>query len=267
MMASCREDRPPAEALPDRRVDVLGVRVSAIDMGLALAHIETWVERRSQHYVCVTGVHGVMEAQHDPELLRIHNESGMTTPDGMPIVWSGRLAGAGWMRRVYGPELVTALAAVASARGWRLFLYGGKERVADLLADRLCSAHPGLEVVGTYSPPFRSLSPGEESEVDATIDRARPDVLLVGLSTPKQERWMAAHAGRVEVPVMIGVGAAFDLLTGQVRQAPRWMQVCGLEWLYRLAQEPRRLGPRYLKANPAFVVNILRRRPRLLPLE
>ena len=267
LTSSSRGNLLPDEAGGDRRVDVLGVRISAIDMDLALARIQSWVERRSRHYVCVTGVHGVMESQRDPELLRIHNESGMTTPDGMPMVWAGRLAGAHWMRRVYGPELVMTLAAMASAKHWRLFLYGGKEAVANLLAERLRSEHPGLEVVGMYSPPFRPLSAAEEADIDAMIDGVRPDVVLVGLSTPKQERWMAAHLGRIDVPVMIGVGAAFDLLTGQVPQAPRWMRVSGLEWLHRVAQEPRRLGPRYLRSNPAFVFNILRRGPRLLPME
>jgi N-acetylglucosaminyldiphosphoundecaprenol N-acetyl-beta-D-mannosaminyltransferase len=258
-----------AEPVPDghalSRVDVLGVGISAIDMNIALARISSWVDQRSQHYVCITGVHGVMESQRDPELLRIHNQSGLTTPDGMPMVWAGRFAGARWMRRVYGPDLVMALAALASEQHWRLFLYGGKPGVADLLADHLRACHPGVQVVGTYSPPFRSLSTAEGSAVHVMINAAQPDIVLVGLSTPKQERWMATHVGRVEAPVLIGVGAAFDLLTGQVSQAPRWMQRSGLEWLYRFAQEPRRLGPRYLRANPAFVIKILRRPPRLVP--
>ena len=249
---------------PLRRVDVLGVRISAIDLPLAKRTIAGWIDRREHHYVCVTGVHGVMESQRDPELLRIHNASGLTTPDGMPMVWAGRRAGATWMGRVYGPDLMLLLAETAAAEGWRFYFYGGGPGTADKLAERLTARYPGLQVVGTHSPPFRPATDAEDAAIVEEIDRARPDIVWVGLSTPKQERWMAAHVGRLEAPVLIGVGAAFDIHAGTLPQAPRWMQGHGLEWLYRLIREPRRLWRRYVSIIPRFVWGIIRRPPRLV---
>jgi N-acetylglucosaminyldiphosphoundecaprenol N-acetyl-beta-D-mannosaminyltransferase len=245
------------------RVDVLGVRVSAINLDMALAEISRWVDQREQHYVCVTGVHGVMESQRDPELLRIHNASGLTTPDGMPLVWAGRWAGLRHMSRVYGPDLMLAVLERSRERGWRSFFYGGKQGVPEMLAQRMSERFPGLEVVGCYSPPFRPLNEGEDALVVEMLNAADPDLVWVGLSTPKQERWMATHLGRVKAPVLLGVGAAFDIHAGLLPQAPHWMQRTGLEWLYRLAREPRRLWRRYLTNNPRFMVQILRRRPQV----
>lgn len=254
----------PASTSTLPRVDVLGVGISAIDMDMALAEIERWIVERESHYVCVTGVHGVMESQRDAELRSIHNRSGMTTPDGMPMVWAGHWAGARWMTRVYGPDLMLALAERASERGWRNYFYGGKDGVPQLLSERLSSRFPGLRTVGTYSPPFRALTEAEDAALVDDIRSASPDIVWVGLSTPKQERWMAAHIDRLGVPVMLGVGAAFDIHAGLLAQAPTWMQGRGLEWLYRLYREPRRLARRYLSNNPRFALAIVRRRPRLL---
>jgi N-acetylglucosaminyldiphosphoundecaprenol N-acetyl-beta-D-mannosaminyltransferase len=205
-----------------------------------------------------------MESQGDPELREIHNASGLTTPDGMPMVWAGRYAGARHMRRVYGPDLMLAVCARAAERGWTSFFYGGKDGVADLLAARLQDRLPGLGVAGTYAPPFRALTSEEDARVVDRINAADPDLVWVGLSTPKQERWMAAHVGRIAAPVLAGVGAAFDIHAGLLPQAPRWLQRSGLEWLYRLAREPRRLWRRYLGNNPRFVRQIVGRRPRLV---
>lgn len=245
------------------RVDVLGVGVSAIDMSIALEEIERWIVDGERHYVCVTGVHGVMECQRDQELLRIHNESGLTTPDGMPMVWAGHRAGAAQMQRVYGPDLMLALAERAAANGWRSFFYGGKPGVADLLVARLQERFPSFVSVGTYSPPFRPLTPDEDEALIAQINDAGADFVWVGLSTPKQERWMAAHVGRVHASALLGVGAAFDIHAGTLPQAPRWMQSRGLEWFYRLVREPRRLWRRYLYNNPQFVLAIRRAPPYL----
>jgi N-acetylglucosaminyldiphosphoundecaprenol N-acetyl-beta-D-mannosaminyltransferase len=246
-----------------RRVDVLGVGISAINMDMAVAEVTRWVEQGERHYVCVTGVHGVMESQRDADLLRIHNESGLTTPDGMPMVWAGRKAGAGWMSRVYGPDLMLAVLERAAERGWRSFLYGGNEGVADLLAERLTARFPGLHVVGTYCPPFRPLTPDEDAAIIDQINSSGADLVWVGLSTPKQERWMASHVGQTKAAALFGVGAAFDFHAGLVPQAPPWVQRNGLEWLYRLTKEPRRLWRRYFRNNPAFVARITRRPPRL----
>jgi N-acetylglucosaminyldiphosphoundecaprenol N-acetyl-beta-D-mannosaminyltransferase len=246
------------------RFDVLGVHVSAVDMETALAEITRWIEERRSHYVCVTGVHGVMESQRDEALRLIHNRSGLTTPDGMPMVWAGRWAGFSGVRRVYGPDLMVALSARAAERGWRCYFFGGKEGIADRTASHLTHSFPHLSVAGTHSPPFRPLSEVEDAEVVARINASDADIVWVGLSTPKQERWMAAHLGRLTAPVLIGVGAAFDIHAGAVRQAPRWMQRSGLEWLFRLGTEPRRLARRYLTNNPLFVMRVLCHPPRAL---
>lgn len=246
-----------------RRVDVLGVGVSAVDMAMARDEITRWIEQRERHYVCVTGVHGVMESQRDPELLAIHNASGLTTPDGMPMVWAGHRAGAKWMQRVYGPDLMLSVLDRAAERGWKSFLYGGQQGVPELLKARLVERFPDLQIVGTYSPPFRPLTPTEDEDIVARINASEADLVWVGLSTPKQERWMAAHLPNLEANALIGVGAAFDFHAGLVPQAPSWMQRRGLEWSYRLAKEPRRLWKRYFRNNPLFVAQILRNGPRL----
>jgi len=247
-------DGPAAVAT---RVDVLGVGVSAIDMARALETIDGWIARREPHYVCVTGVHGVMESQRDDELRRIHNAAGLVTPDGMPLVWLSRLRGLRHVRRVYGPDLMLACCERSVGKGYRHFLYGGAEGVAERLADRLCARFPGISIAGTYTPPFRPLTPEERADVASRIDRANTDIVWVGLSTPKQERWMYANTHLLRAPVLVGVGAAFDFLAGVKLQAPRWMQRSGLEWSFRLATEPRRLWRRYLVNNPSFVWHVL----------
>ena len=246
------------------RIDVLGVGVSAIDMPMAVAEISRWIEQREQHYVCVTGVHGVMESQDDPALRDIHNASGLTTPDGMPMVWAGRRAGAAHMSRVYGPDLMLELLEQAAQRGWSSYFFGAAEGVPDLLAERMAQRFPGLKVAGVLSPPFRPMTDQEDAALVEQINAAQPDIIWVGLSTPKQERWMAAHVGRVSAPVLIGVGAGFDIHAGLLPQAPPWLQRHGLEWAYRLVKEPRRLWRRYFRNNPRFVWAIWRRPPRLL---
>jgi N-acetylglucosaminyldiphosphoundecaprenol N-acetyl-beta-D-mannosaminyltransferase len=237
-----------------RRFDVLGVGVTAISMSDALRTIEGWIEARCPNYVCVTGVHGVMESRSDPELRNIHNRAGMVTPDGMPLVWLGRLKRLNWVERVYGPDLLLEMARLSLRKQYRHFFYGGGGGVAELLAARLCQRFPGLQVAGTYTPPFRALTAAEDEKVVAQINASGADIVWVGLSTPKQERWMAQHVGRLRAPVLIGVGAAFDFHAGLKRQAPRWMQRSGLEWTFRFATEPRRLAGRYLKNNPRFVL-------------
>jgi N-acetylglucosaminyldiphosphoundecaprenol N-acetyl-beta-D-mannosaminyltransferase len=246
----------PRAGSPPARVDVLGVRVSAIDVPAALAALDGWVERGERHYVCVSGVHGVMESLRDPALRQIHNAAGLVTPDGMPLVWLGRLAGQAHVRRVYGPDLMLAYCAHGLARGRRHFFYGGGEGVAERLVGRLRARFPGLAVAGTYTPPFRALTAEEDAAVVRRINDAAPDVVWVGLSTPKQERWMAAHRAALGAAALVGVGAAFDFNAGLKRQAPAWMQRAGLEWAFRLATEPRRLGRRYLVNNPLFVWHV-----------
>ncbi len=236
------------------RVDILGVKVSAIDIGDAVATIVDWISQRRRHYVCITGVHGVMECRHDAALRAIHDEAGLVTPDGMPLVWMARRLGFERVQRVYGPDLMHEISRISPEHGYRHFYFGGGRGLAQRLQDRLCRTYPGLNVVGILSPPFHAVSAAEDEAMVAAINAARPDIVWVGLSTPKQERWMSAHRDRIEAPVMIGVGAAFDFLSGTKRQAPLWMQRNGLEWLFRLASEPRRLGRRYGRIVPHFLV-------------
>lgn len=242
-------DEPP-------RTNVLGVGISATTIARTVTAVETWISHGERRYVCVTSAHGVLECQRDPQLRRIHNTSGLTVPDGMPLVWLSHHAGRHEVERVYGPDLMLALCAHAAARGYSVFLYGGAPGVADQLASTLERRFPSLRVAGTYSPPFRVLTADEERALAERFAALRPDITFVGLSTPKQERWMAAHVGCLETCVMLGVGAAFDFHTGRVKQAPMWMRRSGLEWLYRLSREPRRLWQRYLLGNPRFVALI-----------
>jgi N-acetylglucosaminyldiphosphoundecaprenol N-acetyl-beta-D-mannosaminyltransferase len=236
------------------RFNVLGVGISAICMADALATIEAWITARRPNYVCITGVHGVMESQSDRELRDIHNRAGMVTPDGMPLVWLARLKGLERVERVYGPDLLLEVAKLSLHKGYRHFFYGGGDGVAELLAKRLRARFPCLQVAGTYTPPFRPLTLSEDQAVVERINASGADIVWVGLSTPNQERWLAQHVGRLNVPVLVGVGAAFDFHAGVKRQAPRWMQRSGLEWAFRFVTEPRRLAWRYLKNNPRFAL-------------
>jgi N-acetylglucosaminyldiphosphoundecaprenol N-acetyl-beta-D-mannosaminyltransferase len=241
-----------APRLRNDRGDVLGVNVSAITMDDAITTLERWISEGRREYVCVTGVHGVMECRRDPLLRKIHNEAGMVTPDGVPLVHFLRLIGKKRTQRVYGPDLMRKMTAVSGQRGYRQFYYGGGAGVAEKLKETLVGAVPGLQVVGTFCPPFRKMTPEEDRAVVDAINAARPHIVWVGLSTPKQERWMAEHLGRIDAPVMVGVGAAFDFLAGTKCQAPEWMQRHALEWLFRLSSEPRRLWRRYAYIVPGF---------------
>ena len=234
---------------------VLGVRVHAIQIPRAIAQMETWIESREYgHYVAVTGMHGVTEARNDARFRDVLNSADLVVPDGMPLVWLGRLRRHPIKRRVYGPELMETFCAQTSSR-YRHFFYGGAPGVVGALAQSLQKRF-GITVVGAYTPPFRPLTLEEEAEVAAKIAEAAPDVLWVGLSTPKQERWMYEHRSVLQVPVMLGVGAAFDLNSGKLQQAPSWMRENGLEWLFRLLVEPKRLWKRYLVAIPGSMWSV-----------
>jgi N-acetylglucosaminyldiphosphoundecaprenol N-acetyl-beta-D-mannosaminyltransferase len=242
---SGRLGREMGASIAPPRVNILGVHISAIDMQQALETIGGWVERRESRYVCVTPAHVVMDCHWNPELRPLFNRSGLTTPDGMSIVWLLQLKGFRGVGRVYGADLMLETCRLSLDRGWRHFFYGGGEGVAEDLAAGLQKHFPGLQVAGTYTPPFRPLTEAEERDAVKRIDDSRADIVWVGISSPKQEQWMARHVGKIFTPVLIGVGAAFDFLSGRKRQAPRWIQRAGMEWLFRLATEPRRLWRRY----------------------
>lgn len=235
------------------RVNILGVGVHALNLPLAVENIREVISRRGKGYVCVTGVHGICEAQSDPAFRSILNHAFLNTPDGMPTVWLGRAAGFREIGRVYGPDLLLEVCQASEASGWRHYFYGGGEGTADALAVTLVGKFPHLQIAGTFTPPFRPLTPEEFADLQNRVVAARPDIFWVGLSTPKQEKFMSATLAELQVPVMIGIGAAFDLISGRVKQSPRWIQRSGFEWLYRLLIEPRRLWRRYLRNNPLFV--------------
>jgi N-acetylglucosaminyldiphosphoundecaprenol N-acetyl-beta-D-mannosaminyltransferase len=237
------------------KVNVLGVGISVLDQDRAREFLFEAVRQGRRGYVTITNVHSVSEAQNDPELKRILNQALVATPDGMPMVWMGRLQGHPSIRRVYGPDLLLNLCQHSRDGRFRHFLYGGNPGVVDDLERELQFKFPGVNIVGKYAPPFRPLNDNELQQLQEQVRASRPDFFWVGLGMPKQERFMAAHLALLpEAKIFIGVGAAFDLLTGRVRQAPRWIQRAGLEWLFRLSQEPRRLWKRYLINNPIFVV-------------
>ena len=242
--------------VPTERVNVLGVGIHVLNLAAAVAEIAAAVRERRKGYICVTGVHGVMEAQTDAAFRRILNGAFLCTPDGMPMVWMGKLNGHRAMSRVYGPDLMLEVCAWSETSGCRHFFYGGAAGVAEELGAKLKARFPKLQVAGAYTPPFRPLNAAEVAQLQATLRAARPDILWVGLSTPKQEKFMAEFLPQLDVTLMAGVGAAFDFHTGRVSQSPRWMQRSGLEWFYRLCQEPRRLAGRYLKNNPRFLLKI-----------
>jgi N-acetylglucosaminyldiphosphoundecaprenol N-acetyl-beta-D-mannosaminyltransferase len=239
---------------PFDRVNVLGVGISAINMELALAAIDRALAERRKGYICLADVRSVMEAQRDEGLRHIFNRSFLTTPDGMPLVWASHLAGFGHVSRVYGPDLMLALCEQSRHEGYTHFLFGGQDAtMLEQLQRRLELRFPGIRIVGRYVPPFRPLAAEEEAELGRQVAAAKPDILWVGISTPKQEHFMARYLERLDATLFIGVGAAFDFHVGRVRQAPRWVQRSGFEWLFRLACEPRRLARRYLVNVPWFL--------------
>ena len=245
------------------RENVLGVGISAVNMRTAIDAILGWVERRERHYVCVTGVHGVMESVRAPALRQIHNRAGMVTPDGMPMVWLLRLGGHRAADRVCGPELMPRLFVEGQARALRHFLYGSSPETLASLERSLLAMAPEARIVGMLSPPFRPLTEAEDASIVATINASGADIVWVGLSTPKQEYWMAAHRDRLLAPALIGVGAAFDIQAGIVPRAPAFLRRTGFEWSYRFLKEPRRLWRRYLYNNPRFVGLIAMQKARL----
>lgn len=246
---------------------VLGVNVSATCYDEVAFVCRSWIEQARQQgscasrhntvsrgrYVCVTSVHGVITAVHDPSFRSILNGADIATPDGMPLVWAMRSFGLRDQTRVYGPDLTLKLCEQAARCGHRVFLYGGREETLQSLKDRLLGSFPDLKIVGMHAPPFRPLTSEEDAAYVRMIQEADTDLLLVGLSTPKQDRWMAEHVTKLRGIVMIGVGAAFDFHAGRVKQAPHWIQQAGLEWLFRLLMEPRRLWKRYFTIVPLFL--------------
>jgi N-acetylglucosaminyldiphosphoundecaprenol N-acetyl-beta-D-mannosaminyltransferase len=239
-----------AHALSSRLI--LGARTDATSYADATARVLTWATRSESRYVCVSSVHVTMESYDSADYRTIVNAADLVTPDGMPLVWALRLFGVAEATRVRGPTLMVHLLERAAAAGVAVGFYGASPEVLARLVDACQRRFPGLEVAYAYAPPFRALRPEEDARVVREINSSKARILFVGLGCPKQERWMGAHKGSLNA-VMLGVGAAFDFLAGVKPEAPQWMQNAGLEWLFRLATEPRRLWRRYAYHNPRFV--------------
>lgn len=242
-----------AEQQQNGWINLMGLRVSAVDLEGATSLIFSAIEAGRREYVCIRDAHGVIRAQEDPHLRDAHNEAFLVTPDGMPLVWALHRAGYHNAGRVYGPDLMLRIFDAGRERRLRHFLYGSTQEVLEGLQKRLSVRFPGAIIAGTFAPPFRQLDQDEETAVAERINRSRADVLWVGLGTPKQELWMQRMRERLEPAMLIGVGAAFDFHAGRIRQAPKILQRNGLEWLFRLICEPRRLWRRYASTIPRFV--------------
>jgi N-acetylglucosaminyldiphosphoundecaprenol N-acetyl-beta-D-mannosaminyltransferase len=238
------------------RANILGVGVHALSLEQAVAIIDSAISERRKGIVCATGVHGITEARQDPRFRALLNSAFLNIPDSRPTFWVGRLEGFRQIDHIGGPRLMLKVCEMSVKKGYTHFLYGGDLGVAQQLQRVLFRKFPGIKVTGTYTPPFRPLTHDEESDLLRLVSQQKPDICWVGISTPKQERFMAEYLNKLDTTVMIGVGAAFDFHTGRVKDAPQWMKSAGLAWVHRLCQEPRRLWKRYLKANPRFVYEV-----------
>lgn len=236
---------------------ILGVPVTTLGIDRAVDIIGGWIAAKERRFVCACDVHSLVVAQDDAYHMRALRSADMVVPDGMPLVWVGKLRGHTDMQRVCGADLLRALCMGSLENGWRHYFYGGAPGVGEQLANQLTSQYPGLHVVGALSPPFRALTSQEQRETAAQILETHPDIIWIGLGCPKQEKWMCENSFLFHGAVLIGIGAAFDFESGQVKRAPVWMQSRGLEWLYRLQAEPRRLWRRYFFSIPRFLVGIL----------
>ena len=232
---------------------VIGIRVDSTSYSALTQQALKWAQGCESRYVCVANVHMMMEAFGSSAFKKIVENSDLVTPDGMPLVWILRLKGQRNQPRVYGPNIMLHVLAAAERENVELGFYGGKPEVLEALIKRMQARYPNLRVVFSCSPPFRAMSPAEDEAIVEQINQSGARILFVGLGCPKQEAWMAEHRGQVR-SVMLGVGAAFDFHAGVKMQAPAWIQKVGLEWLFRLIQEPRRLWRRYLYHNPRFIV-------------
>jgi N-acetylglucosaminyldiphosphoundecaprenol N-acetyl-beta-D-mannosaminyltransferase len=255
-MKTCADQVPRklSREVFDARVNILGVGVNPVNLQEATQLLERWREIGRREYVCCTSVHGLVQAQREPAIRSALNQAGLTTEDGMPLVWWCRAAGYSTARRVCGSDLLVKMCELGIPRGYRHFFYGGTPLVIERLKAQLTQRFPGLVVAGYRSPPFRALTPEEDAADIVAINEARPDFVWVGLGMPKQERWMAQHVGKIASTALIGIGAAFDFLSETKPRAPLWLQRSGFEWLFRFVTEPRRLARRYVIDNSIFVL-------------
>jgi N-acetylglucosaminyldiphosphoundecaprenol N-acetyl-beta-D-mannosaminyltransferase len=261
--------RPP-ELLPlpgygGATPEILGVPIKALSVDDVIEAIDQWVTNGDQKYICTMDVHALTVIRADPDLRRIYGAAEMVTPDGMPLVWYLRHHGFPQAQRVCGPDLMPAVMNAFQGLGYRHYLYGASERTLQALMKELKNRFPGIKIVGAYSPPYRGLAPREAAQIDRMINDTAPDIVWVGLGAPKQDRWMAEHRATLNAPVLIGVGAAFDMVGGTIPRAPEIMQRAGLEWIFRIALEPRRLLGRYVVSNWRFALALAAERLKSSP--
>ena len=254
ILQSEMQDATPDETQARRvRGSVLGTAIDVIDWPTALTRIGTWAAAHESRVVCICNSHSVVTTTHDASFKHIIENADMATPDGAPVASMLRKTGHAHQQRINGPDLMWKYCALAAQRHERIYLYGGQADMLVILQQRLLAAFSGLQIAGAYSPPFRAATVEEDAAAIARINASGAGTVWVSLGCPKQEQWMAAHRGKIHA-VMIGVGAAFDYHAGTLQRAPLWMQHAGLEWLYRVIKEPRRLWRRYLVTNTLFVV-------------
>ncbi len=232
---------------------ILGVKVSVLDLNKAFKYIDFLITQKKRAYVCVAPVSTIVDCQRDAEYRKVVNGADMVTPDGMPLVWFAKRAGYAQIKRTYGPDLMDLTCDLGQEKGYRHYFYGGAPETVEALEKILKKKYPKLNIVGKYSPPFRAKAQIEDKKIIDDINRADPDVLWVGLGAPKQDYWMVKNRELFNAPVMVGIGAAFDFLSGKKSQAPKWMQKSGLEWFFRLCCEPKRLWKRYCIGNSLFI--------------
>jgi N-acetylglucosaminyldiphosphoundecaprenol N-acetyl-beta-D-mannosaminyltransferase len=251
-----------AEEMSINEFQFAGVKFYSGSLGNLITIIDQWIKRNAHEYMCVTNIHGLTEAQYDKRVFRAHRQAGLVVPDGMPLVWAGRISGYPHTRRIYGPDVLLEVCRQAERHKYRVFLYGTTPFTLDKLTARLKQLYPKLLLVGAHAPPLLSLTGQEKKKVITKINGVHPHIIFIGLSTPKQEMWMYTYRHVLTANVCIGVGAAFDFVSGTRPQAPVWMRHAGLEWIYRLFHEPRRLWPRYKKAGmhflPLFIDSVVR---------
>ncbi|MEQ8169671.1 MAG: WecB/TagA/CpsF family glycosyltransferase [Candidatus Eremiobacterota bacterium] len=241
-----------------RKINIFGSLISAVSLSQAVFLIEEKIHEKTSSYICVCPVSSIVTATEDREFQHIINNSFISTPDGMPVVWYLKSKGAKDVTRVYGPDLMREVFYMSETHGYRHYFYGGTEEILSKLKENLLKKFPSLNICGMYAPPFRPLTEKEEEEVISDIKKSEPHIVWVGIGSPKQEKWMAKISPLLDGIIMAGVGAAFNFYAGSVRQAPLWMQRNGLEWLFRLWCEPGRLWKRYLYGNSRFIYMVLR---------
>lgn len=257
-MASAKQSNGSSQnMIITKRFDILGVKVSVVNLQKTISLVDYWITKGQKHYICVSDVHCIIQSQTDPEFRKIQNNSGLTVPNGMPLVWLGKLQHLNSIGCVYGPDLTLSLLQLAEQKGYPVFFFGNTTEVLKKLTDKLKNQFPQLNIAGVVPHPFRPLTKSENQKLISLINKSRSDILFVGTGAPRQELWIGRNWNKLNVPVALGVGATFDFLSGSKKNPPKWLQRIGFGWLFRLLTEPKRLFRRYLIGNSLFLYWII----------